>query len=226
MKLRQMTRLLTILLVFMCCNIHVIYAKKMDSVPAAKDRYIVIDLWERKLLLFEGKKVLKQYPVAQGRERYPSPIGEWEVTYKSRDWGGGFGSRWLGLNVPWGIYGIHGTNAPHSIGQEASHGCFRMFNKHIEELFELIPQGTKVTVNGPLPGRDEWSLKTLVRGARGSDVLLIQNRLRAAGYYNGPVDGIFGHELERAVKQWQKDMEWEVTAQISRREYTELGLIE
>lgn len=194
--------------------------------PSLGNRYIVIDLWERKLVLFEGQKVLKQYPVAQGRERYPSPIGEWTVTYKSKGWGGGFGSRWLGLNVPWGIYGIHGTNAPHSIGREASHGCFRMFNKHVEELYNLVPQGTKVYVDGPLLGRDAWSLKTLVRGTRGSDVLLVQNRLHAAGYYDGPIDGIFGYGLEVAVKKWQKEMGWEVTAQVGRREYMELGLIE
>lgn len=189
-------------------------------------RYIVIDLWKRELYLYEGDSKLKQYPVAPGRERYPSPIGEWTITHKSKDWGGGFGSRWLGLNVPWGIYGIHGTNRPQSIGHDVSHGCFRMFNQHIEELFTLVVPGTPVIVDGPLPGRDEWALKKLVRGSKGSDVMLVQNRLRAAGYYNGPIDGIFGYRLEHAIKQWQADMDWEVTAQISSREYVELGLIE
>ena len=47
------------------------------------------------------------------------------------NWGGGFGTRWLGLNVPWGIYGIHGTNQPWSIGTQASAGCIRMFNRHV-----------------------------------------------------------------------------------------------
>lgn len=215
-----------ILVVLLSCSTQVTSAKTTVDEQAHRDRRIVIDLWKRELVLYEGNHVIKQYPVAEGREQYPSPIGEWTVTYKSRNWGGGFGTRWLGLDVPWGIYGIHGTNAPHSIGSEASHGCFRMFNKHIEELFDLVLQGTKVTVEGPLPGRDEWSLKTLVRGSRGSDVLLVQNRLRAAGYYNGPSDGIFGYGLESAVKNWQKDMKWEVTAQIKLREYKELGLIE
>lgn len=189
-------------------------------------RYIVIDLWKRELFLYEGEKVLKHYPVAPGREQYPSPVGEWTITHKSKDWGGGFGTRWLGLNVPWGTYGIHGTNLPHSIGRDASHGCFRMFNTHIEELFTLVTPGTPVIVDGPLPGRDEWRLKKLVRGDKGSDVMLVQNRLQAAGYYNGPVDGIFGYGLEAAVKQWQRDMNWEVTAQINEREYEQLGLIE
>ena len=101
-----------------------------------------------------------------------------------------------------------------------------MFTQHIEELFTLVVPGTPVIVDGPLPGRDEWALKKLVRGSKGSDVMLVQNRLRAAGYYNGPIDGIFGYRLEHAIKQWQADMDWEVTAQISSREYVELGLIE
>lgn len=190
------------------------------------ERYIVIDLWNRELLFYEGNKVLKRFPVAPGKEGHPSPIGEWTVTYKSKDWGGGFGTRWVGLNVPWGIYGIHGTNVPQSIGRDASHGCFRMHNTHIEQLFPLISPGMRVFVDGPLLGREEWTLKKLVRGSRGSDVMLIQNRLRAAGYYDGPIDGIFGFGLERAVKAWQQDMNWEVTAQIGLREYIALGLIE
>lgn len=190
------------------------------------ERYIVIDVWNRELLFYEGNKVLKRFPVAPGKEGHPSPIGEWIVTYKSKDWGGGFGTRWIGLNVPWGIYGIHGTNVPQSIGRDASHGCFRMHNVHVEQLFPLISPGMRVFVDGPLLGREEWTLKKLVRGSRGSDVMLVQNRLRAAGYYDGPIDGIFGSGLERSVKKWQQDMNWEATAQIGVREYIALGLIE
>ena len=35
---------------------------------------------------------------------------------------------WLGLNVPWGKFGIHGTLDPHSVGWASSHGCIRMNN--------------------------------------------------------------------------------------------------
>lgn len=193
---------------------------------ASYERYIVIDLWMRELTLYEGDHILKQYPVAPGNERHPSPIGEWHIVQKSKGWGGGFGSRWLGLNVPWGIYGIHGTNRPQSIGRDVSHGCFRMFNQHVEELYPLVQVGMQVTVDGPLLGRDEWKPKKLFRGTKGSDVMLLQNRLYAAGYYGGPVDGDFGFDTERAVKRWQKDMKWEVTAQVGQREYLELGLLE
>ncbi len=43
--------------------------------------------------------------------------------------------RWIGLNVPWGVSGIHGTNMPGTIGSEASHGCIRMLDKDVEEHY-------------------------------------------------------------------------------------------
>jgi len=36
-------------------------------------------------------------------------------------------------------FGIHGTSAPQSIGKSASHGCIRLRNRDVEELFELVP---------------------------------------------------------------------------------------
>jgi len=44
------------------------------------------------------------------------------------------------------MYRIHGTNQPSSIGRAVSNGCIRMFNKHVIELFERVPMGTKVVV--------------------------------------------------------------------------------
>lgn len=53
------------------------------------------------------------------------------------------GYRWLGL---YGNYGIHGTNAPWSIGRSVSHGCIRMYEEDVEELFESVPMGTPVEI--------------------------------------------------------------------------------
>jgi lipoprotein-anchoring transpeptidase ErfK/SrfK len=44
-----------------------------------------------------------------------------------------------------GIY-IHGTAEEHLIGKPASHGCIRMKNKDIAELFDLVPRGTVVDI--------------------------------------------------------------------------------
>lgn len=54
------------------------------------------------------------------------------------------GTRALVLARP--EYAIHGTNAPHTIGTAASYGCFRMFNRDVEDLFERVHVGTPVVV--------------------------------------------------------------------------------
>lgn len=43
-------------------------------------------------------------------------------------------------------YRIHGTTEPESIGHSRSNGCVRMINEHVEDLYERVPVGTKVTV--------------------------------------------------------------------------------
>ena len=56
------------------------------------------------------------------------------------------GTRWLGLSHKG--YGIHGTNRPDSIGKNASHGCIRMRNREVEELFKLVAVGDQVELYG------------------------------------------------------------------------------
>lgn len=43
-------------------------------------------------------------------------------------------------------YLIHGTPEEDSIGEEASHGCVRMFNRDVRVLYELVGKGTPVYV--------------------------------------------------------------------------------
>ena len=43
-------------------------------------------------------------------------------------------------------YGIHGTWDDASIGKSESAGCVRMHNPDVEQLFSLVPLGTKVTI--------------------------------------------------------------------------------
>ena len=45
-----------------------------------------------------------------------------------------------------GEYAIHGTNNPGSIGGFVSHGCIRMYNKDVMDLYERVSFGTKVVV--------------------------------------------------------------------------------
>jgi len=52
-----------------------------------------------------------------------------------------------GIYLAQGALRIHGTNAPKSIGTAASHGCFRMRNADVVDLFDLVDVGAKVIVN-------------------------------------------------------------------------------
>lgn len=163
---------------------------------------VLIDTDKRTLTIISNGQPYKTYPIAVGTSETPSPLGEWKVVHRSRDWGGGFGTRWLGLNVPWGIYGIHGTNKPYSIGRAASHGCFRMHNEHVEEIFPWIPLGTKVRVIGSGPGL-RLPKRDLKPGSSGQDVVAVQYRLQNLGLYWGYADGRYGPAMEMAVRYFQ-----------------------
>jgi lipoprotein-anchoring transpeptidase ErfK/SrfK len=41
---------------------------------------------------------------------------------------------------------IHGTNEEHLIGTPVSHGCIRMKNDDVAELFDLVDEGTEVVI--------------------------------------------------------------------------------
>jgi lipoprotein-anchoring transpeptidase ErfK/SrfK len=63
------------------------------------------------------------------------------------------------IYLDWSLYRIHGTNAPGSIGHSASHGCFRMHNKHVKDLYNRVHIGAPVYVvdalDDPPPPRRE-----------------------------------------------------------------------
>ena len=45
-----------------------------------------------------------------------------------------------------GQYAIHGTNNPGSVGHFVSHGCIRMYNRDIMDLYHRVGYGTRVVV--------------------------------------------------------------------------------
>ena len=45
-----------------------------------------------------------------------------------------------------GEYAIHGTNRPGSVGRFVSHGCIRMYNQDITDLYSRVRVGTEVVV--------------------------------------------------------------------------------
>jgi L,D-transpeptidase ErfK/SrfK len=54
------------------------------------------------------------------------------------------GKYWIQLSAPG--YGLHGTNAPASVGKWASHGCMRLLPQHVERLYREARDGTPVEI--------------------------------------------------------------------------------
>jgi len=122
-------------------------------------RRIVVSIPDRKLAVVESGRVVKIFSTAVGAERTPSPTGSFELVdrianptwyTKGKVVGPGranpLGTRWLGLSLKG--YGIHGTNNPASIGHDLSHGCIRMRNRDVEELFGMVAIGDEVELYG------------------------------------------------------------------------------
>lgn len=181
---------------------------------------VVINTQSKVLEVYNDEQVYKKYRIAVGKSKTPTPIGEWNVVWKDYDWGTGFGTRWMGLNVPWGTYGIHGTNKPWSIGQFASHGCIRLRNKDVEELFEWIPIGTPVRIEG----QRVKVKRTLKYKTSGPDVVALQMKLKELGYFAGRADGLFGVMTEEAVKDYQTDKGITTTGAATKELCAALGL--
>lgn len=90
----------------------------------------------------------------------------------------------MGLNVPWGDFGIHGTQDPYSLGWSSSHGCIRMKNSEVAELYKILPVGTEVIIIDGIYGPFGNGFRNLKSGMYGSDVMEIQKRLKELGYFN------------------------------------------
>lgn len=118
---------------------------------------LVIEKRRNRLVLFADGKPLKRYRVSTGING-STPSGTFKIVNKLKDptWfhAGAIvppespenilGSRWLGFDLAG--YGIHGTTLPETIGTYSSRGCIRMFNPDVEEIYTLVPVGTRVLV--------------------------------------------------------------------------------
>jgi lipoprotein-anchoring transpeptidase ErfK/SrfK len=109
------------------------------------------------LTIFLGDSPVQQYGIGVGRDG-STPVGEFTVLSKveSPEWTspeGDFfpsadpknplGTRWIGVTEG---YGIHGTTDPTSIGRDVSHGCVRLENGAVEEVYDLLTTGARVTI--------------------------------------------------------------------------------
>jgi len=118
---------------------------------------IIIDKSQNTLILKEADNVIRIYNVSTGKNNC-TPVGEFTIDNKLKNpvhYKKGeivpaespdnvLGSRWMGLSIP--TYGIHGTIDEATLGQQITEGCVRMRNNEVEELYIIVPVGTKVTI--------------------------------------------------------------------------------
>ena len=124
---------------------------------------ISVNISKNELFLNYDGKLFKRYKIASGAHESPSPTGNFEIKEKIKDptWypvGKGvippnsaeniLGARWMGL---WQAgektsYGIHEAINPDDIGKYVSNGCIRLIKEDLEELYDIVTIGTKVTI--------------------------------------------------------------------------------
>ncbi|SDF65701.1 Lipoprotein-anchoring transpeptidase ErfK/SrfK [Fontibacillus panacisegetis] len=107
---------------------------------------VLVDKTTHRLAVVSGSVIVRSYKVGLGGE--DTPEGKYVISDKvvnpNGHSDGEFGSR--GMQLSDTNYAIHGTNEPDSVGKDQSLGCIRMLKEDVEELFDLLPKGTKVTI--------------------------------------------------------------------------------
>jgi lipoprotein-anchoring transpeptidase ErfK/SrfK len=127
---------------------------------------IVVVQSEHRLYFYSNGKLKKTYPVATGQAAYPTPNGTTSVVWMTKNptwtppdspWAAGakpvapgpdnpVGMRWIGTGFS-GV-GIHGVPASedYSIGTYASHGCIRMYEWDVEQLYDMVTVGMPIII--------------------------------------------------------------------------------
>ena len=125
-------------------------AFKRLAYPSASTS-IVIDKSEFRLYLVKSDVLIESYPVATGRTSLETPARLWKVGAKYvTDPSSVYGPRkmrlykWTGQTFVSTGFLIHGTNEPWVIGTKASHGCIRLYNSDVLDLYPQVPIGTMV----------------------------------------------------------------------------------
>ena len=140
---------------------------------------VVVRLNENRLYLYDGFQVVRSFTVATAKPGFTTPTGVWRIYDKQVDpvwhnpaldgWGAGepavipggpgnpMGPRAIYITAP-GLIRIHGTSDEASIGRYASHGCIRMHNDEVVQLYPDVQVGDHVVIVGARPaGAAYWS---------------------------------------------------------------------
>lgn len=226
-KIKMYTAIVLLIFIVFSTNAPKAYNPNNKTLKKNKEGYnVLVDISELKLYLIdkETNEAVRVYPIAGGKPETPSPYGTWKIIGKAANWGAGFGTRWMGLNIPWGQYGIHGTNKPLTINNPDSQGCIRMYNKDVEELYKYVEVGSIIVIYGGPYNMSWFTFRTLKPGDKGADVLEAQRTLKERGYYTGELDGIYGEGMKAQVLKFKKDSKLSYTHYLDSEFYNALGM--
>ena len=149
-----------------------VQALQPEVTSDAFDQVLLVRIGENRLYLYENGEITHSWTVATGQPEYMTPTGVYEITEKRylptwinpapTTWGADLppeippgpsnplGVRALNWSAP--AIRFHGTEATYSLGYNASHGCVRLSNTEVVQLYDLVDVGTPVVslVAGPL----------------------------------------------------------------------------
>jgi lipoprotein-anchoring transpeptidase ErfK/SrfK len=107
--------------------------------------------------LYKSGRRIWSSRIGVGKPGTPTPAGHFWIRSRLRAMGGGtiygpwaFGTAAYSVLSDWpggGVIGIHGTNEPALIPGRPSHGCIRIPNKKIAQLYRLAPRGTPIWIH-------------------------------------------------------------------------------
>lgn len=167
-----------------------------EVTAAAYDQVLLVRIGENKLYLYNDGEITNSWSVATGQPEYMTPSGVFSVTEKRYlptwvnpapdTWGADLpaeippgpgnplGVRALNWSAP--AIRFHGTEATYSLGYNASHGCVRLSNTEVIQLYDMVDVGTPIVslVAGPLKplyvsGPDPTPVPENDRGNGGAD---------------------------------------------------------
>ena len=141
-------------------------SKSLSYAETSVEQLIIINSAYNTLNFYENGSIVREFNCATGALYTQTPQGKTTVAnkiknrpyYKYKIPGGSpnnpLGKRWIGL-FGGQVYAIHGTNAPSSIGSNASHGCIRMHNSDVEWLYDQISIGATVLIKNTYSSDDQ-----------------------------------------------------------------------
>lgn len=155
-----------------------------DVSPPSRGQYVVINIPQQRLFLYQNGALQKVYPVAVGKAVTQTNLGEHKIGGKAYDptWhipksiqaelkdgrttvppgpDNPLGPVFVRLGNPKLGLGIHGTNAPSSVPGVRSHGCVRMKSEQALDFARTINTGSDAIVSYEMVTLNEDGKKQL-----------------------------------------------------------------